>query len=139
MCGLQTQSDSLGGEVEQKQPVSRLRRAPCASRASVRDGTHTPAANVNHNDVDLPPTDEPIEYDKATLRAVKGIPSAEDLATRGDFVLVRRVGGRIEQVPLLDWHWHQLERHKAMRPDDSEWSSLQDARFKAIVEDRMSL
>ena len=89
--------------------------------------------------LEVPPADEPIGFAEALLRAMAKTPSTEDRAPRGDVVPVRRVNGQTEQVPLLDWHRQQLERHKAMFPNYLDWQAFQVARFKAIVERRISL
>jgi hypothetical protein len=96
-------------------------------------------ATVRIDDIDVPLRDEPIGFIDALMRAMAGTPSAEDKAPRGDMVLVRRVNGQTEQVPLLDWHRQQLERHRAVHPNDLDWQAFEVARFKSIVEGRISL
>ena len=100
-------------------------------------------AIVRVDAVDVPLRDEPVGFVEALIRACNGTPTSEDRAPRGDVVLVRRANGQTEQVPLLEWHQQEFERHKAINkaidPDNLDRQAFELARFKAIVESRISI
>ena len=89
--------------------------------------------------IDTLPTDDPLEFSAALIRALQGTPSAADGAPRGDTVTVRRVNGR--GWTRCRWSCgitQQRDRHLAM-PGDAAWDEKQHARYRAIVDERISL